>query len=316
LDRTVARSLGQEKPLAVYTYEDGALETFRRAEALGMRRFYDLPIGYWRAWRRILAQEQEREPEWAETLQGARDSATKLERKDEELRLANDILVASTFTRNTLNEAPRLQGEIHIIPYGSPPVVAASGGERYTGKLRILFVGALSQRKGLSYLVKAVALLRGRVELTLIGAKPAGRCVPLDAALREHRWIPSLPHERILAEMRRHDVLVFPSLFEGFGLVILEAMSQGLPVITTPHTAGPDLIQDGRDGFIVPIRSAETIAQPLDMLASDRGFLADMSEAARQTAASFTWQAYRDTLVSIIGKSVKPAPPAPAALAR
>jgi glycosyltransferase involved in cell wall biosynthesis len=54
------------------------------------------------------------------------------------------------------------------------------------------------------------------------------------------------PHFRIhevLREMQRHDVLVFPSLFEGFGLVIVEAMSQGLPVITTSHTAGPDIIE-------------------------------------------------------------------------
>ena len=63
--------------------------------------------------------------------------------------------------------------------------------------------------------------------------------------------------------MREHDVFVFPSLFEGFGLVITEAMSQGVPVITTDRTAGPDLIQDGVDGWIVPAGSSIAIKEVL-----------------------------------------------------
>jgi glycosyltransferase involved in cell wall biosynthesis len=114
--------------------------------------------------------------------------------------------------------------------------------------------------------------------------------------------------------MSAHDVMVFPSLFEGFGLVILEAMSQGLPVITTPHTAGPDLIEDGKDGFIVPIRSAESIARRLDQLASDPALLAAMSDAARETAASLAWRRYHEALVSVIGQHLAHPTAAPAAV--
>ena len=97
--------------------------------------------------------------------------------------------------------------------------------------------------------------------------------------------------------MERQDVLVFPSLFEGFGLVILEAMSRGLPVITTAHTAGPDLIEDGHDGFLVPIRSAAAIAEKLEGLRREPARLAAMREAARTKAAARTWDAYRRLLV-------------------
>ena len=100
--------------------------------------------------------------------------------------------------------------------------------------------------------------------------------------------------------MSRHDVFVFPSLFEGFGLVILEAMSQGLPVIATEHTAGPDLIEEGQSGFIVPIRSAEAIAEKLDLLARDPSMLAAMKVAARKTAANHTWERYRSELAKVI----------------
>ena len=152
------------------------------------------------------------------------------------------------------------------------------------GKLKVLFVGALSQRKGLSYLMEAAGHLGSKIELTLIGRR-ISECRPLDAALRTHRWIPSISHGALLEEMSRHDVMVFPSLFEGFGLVILEAMSQGVPVIATPNTAAPDFVSDGDDGFIVPIRDADAIASKLELLTLDRDLLAAMSQAAIRTAA-------------------------------
>src|SRR5205085_1763804 len=177
-------------------------------------------------------------PQWAATLIGIGDSEEKLARKDEELRLANHVIVASTFTRSTLAESPHARN-IDIVSYGAPPT-----DDRdllnCAGKLRILFAGSLGQRKGLSYALRAVELLGPEYcELTLLGRKAVTHCRVLDEAVRRHRWLPSLSHAEVLREMRAHDVVLFPSLFEGFGLVITEAMSQGTPVITTPHTAGP-----------------------------------------------------------------------------
>ena len=284
----------------VYAYEDGAAATFREAGRRGIRRFYDLPIGYWRAGQRIFAEEAERVPAWAATMTGRGDSPAKLARKDEELAGADAIIVASSFTRQTLAEAPTLRAPVHVVPYGAPmvPTRPSPASARGEGKpLRALFVGILSQRKGLSYLLEAAASLRPHVELTLLGTRPTNDCPALDAAVRAHRWIPSAPHAGVLAEMERQDVLVFPSLFEGFGLVILEAMSRGLPVVTTAHTAGPDLIDDGHDGFLVPIRSAAAIAQTLETLHRDRARLAAMREAARARAAACTWTHYRHRLL-------------------
>ena len=72
--------------------------------------------------------------------------------------------------------------------------------------LRVLFVGALGQRKGLSYLLSAAAQVSTAIELTLLGRKTAEDCEPLDEAVRTHRWIPSCPHSEVLAEMGRDDI--------------------------------------------------------------------------------------------------------------
>jgi glycosyltransferase involved in cell wall biosynthesis len=101
--------------------------------------------------------------------------------------------------------------------------------------------------------------------------------------------------------MRRHDVLVLPSLFEGFGLVLVEALSQGLPIIATSHTGAPDIIEDGREGFIVPIRSSEAIAEKLECLQQDRGRLETMRTNARMKAHQLLWSDYRQRLAAWVG---------------
>lgn len=314
LDRTCARRLAHHPRLSgVYAYEDGAAASFAAARARGLATFYDQPIGYWRAARRILSEEAEREPEWAATIAGNRDSAAKTERKDEELRLADVVFAATSFTKATLAEHPGFQAPVHVIPYGAPPPHGDVERSAYAAAgqpLRVLFVGSLGQRKGLSYLFAAAALLGRAIELTVIGTKPAVPCAALERALGAHRWIPSLPHAAILETMRRSDVLVFPSLFEGFGLVLLEAMAQGVPVITTPHTAGPDLLTDGIDGFIVPIRDAAAIADRLTQLERDRDRLVAMGTAARATALRFTWDAYEQTLAATVQARLGNPPPA------
>jgi len=309
LDRRVARDLLQRPGGTVYAYEDCACETFGRAKTLGMNRVYDLPIGYWRAAQAIQKEEAELQPEWAATLPATLDSESKCGRKDEELKLATQIVVASSFTQKTLSLAANVTAPVHVIPYGAPALdVRAEIPHRRTRSLRALYVGSLTQRKGMSYLLKAVEALAPHVELTLIG-RPVGPCQPLDAALRKHRWIPSLPHAGILDEMNEHDVLLFPSLFEGFGLVLLEAMSRGMVVITTPHTGGPDVLDRDMDGFIVPIRSAEAIREKLEFLVRNPGSLIEMKHAARRKAERLTWASFGERLIAVVAPNKIPALP-------
>jgi glycosyltransferase involved in cell wall biosynthesis len=309
LDHRVSQRLSDDRFTSVYAYEDGAAESFRVAEKLGKQRLYDLPIGYWRAARQILLEEAERQPEWAMTLNGNLDSAAKTARKDEELQRASQIFVASSFTLQTLDQAPPFSGTVSMIPYGSPRLEGAPVDRdpcKRLGQIRVLFVGSLGQRKGLSYLFEAARLLGPSVELTIIGAKPMAACAALDRELARVRWIPSCSHREVLDEMAAHDVFVFPSLFEGFGLVLLEAMAMGLPIITTPHTAGPDLITDGVEGYIVPIRSGAAIAERLEQLRREPDRCVTMGEQARVRARDFTWEKYGRELAERVSPVAEP----------
>lgn len=304
-DRHVAKRLPSLAGLqGVYAYEDGALHTFQAAQRLNIRRIYELPIGYWRAAQQIFEEERDLQPGWACTLTGLSDSTAKLARKDKELQLADLVIVPSDYVRSTLVNHSSCSSPIVVLPYGAPPPIPVPPATPADGPLRVLYVGSLVQRKGLSYALDAVEALEGQVTLTMIGKPTNGECKPLRAALERHQWIASLPHPQILEQMRLHDVLLFPTLCDGFGLVITEALSQGLPVITTPNSGAPECLRDGVEGFIVPIRDSQAIAARLQQLVSNRDQLEAMRQACLLRAAELNWTAYEQGLRAVVSQSL------------
>ena len=305
LDKYVARRLRAYPDVRVmYAYEDGALHQFKRARELGIHCIYDLPIGYWQANRKISIEEAELQPAWKGTLNALSDSDAKCALKDQELELADTVVVPSTFVKKTLEMYPGSKKKIVVNPFGVPANISAPRTLTVPGQpLRVLYVGSLTQRKGISYLFEAIEKAGKAVTLTVIGRK-VGQSQALDRECEKHRWIASLPHGEILAEMRRHDVFVFPSLFEGLALVTGEAISQGLPVITTPNSGGTDILRDGVDGFIVPIRDAEAITARLLQLYDDRMLLQRMSDAAREGAARLDWRGSKARTVSLVREAI------------
>jgi glycosyltransferase involved in cell wall biosynthesis len=311
-DEHVARLLRRRGPraAAIYAYEYAALRSFEAAAELGMRRFYELPTGYWRAGLRILTEERERNPDWAQTLDLLQDSMKKREHKDAEISAADHIIVPSGFVRDTLREHSGIKATIDVIPYGAPDIKSwAPKVSSVKDKVRVLYVGNLTQLKGISYLFCAMKALRGAATLTLVGAKPGAECPKLTAGLKEHRWLGAVPHQRVLEVMAQHDVLVFPTLFDGFGLVILEAMAQGLPVITTPHAGGSSVIDEGKNGFVVPVRDADAIANCVLELAGNRERLAAMSASAMKKAELLSWTNRANTYLDVLRKRLSRSQP-------
>jgi len=292
-DRKVASRLDSLRPEAVYAYEGGALQTFRKAKELGIRALHEQPSSYWYWERRFFDEEAEINPEFADLLPSLMDSQAHLDWKDEELRLADVVFVPSEHVRQTLS-GEVADEKIKVINYGAPPVrsrkPAASSKDT---PLKVLFVGALVQRKGISYLLEGVDRLGSRVELTLVGRRLRDN-VRVDEACRKWRWFESLPHSEVLDLMQQSDVLVLPSLAEGCALVVLEALACGLPVVVTPNTGSLEFVRDKCEGFVVPIRRADAIAERLETLCHDRELLNQMSRNAQEAALENSWEKYRN----------------------
>jgi len=294
----------------IYGYEDGCAASFRRGKALGLACLYDLPIAYWETGRRLLEEEAARLPAWAPTLGRMSERGMKIQRKVEELKLADVVFCPSSFVADSLPLWARQSKEVVVAHFGSPAgtadgtdprVGAASGG----GRLRVLFAGSMSQRKGLGDLFAAMNHLGRRdIELVVMGSPQA----PMPFYREQYpdfTYEGTRPHAEVLRLMRSCDVLVLPSIVEGRALVMQEAMSQGLPIVITANTGGEDLIEPGQTGFLVPIRSPEAIADRLAWLADHRDQTRAMGESARLKAATYSWSNYGDEVARVIERKVQ-----------
>lgn len=303
-DKSVSRRVQMGKVSAVYCYEDGALETFRAAKARGVFCIYDLPIAYWSTVRRLLLEEADRLPEWACTLDGLKDSQEKISRKESELELAELVLCPSQFVRDSIPIPLCQKKKVQIVSFGSPTLSKSALRSRATGPLKVLFAGSMTQRKGLGDLFTAFRLLDSKkFELHILGTPVAG----MDFYVNQ---FPNFTHHStransaVLELMSRCDVLVLPSIVEGRALVQQEAMACGLPVIATRNAGAEDLLEDETAGFLVPIRSPESIARKLEMLECNRDLLESMSRMARVKAAAMQWDFYRSRIVECVAVAI------------
>lgn len=295
-DRRMSRRLRPVDHGVVYAYEYCALDCFHRARELGLKTAYDLPIAYWAKGWELMAEERERLPAWGITLQGGDDSAAKKARKEQELAAADLVVCPSQFVIDSLpKEFDRRK--VVFAPFGTPAGASPRPETSASRPLRVLFAGSMSQRKGLGDLFAAMNRLnRPDVELVVLGLPLAsfefyrGQCP-------RFTYEPVRPHAAVLELMRSCDVFCLPSIVEGRALVVQEAMSQGLPAIITPNTGADDVIAQGENGFVVPIRSPEAIAEKIAWFADHRDRIASMGRAAQRAAATVTWQNYTQTIL-------------------
>jgi alpha-maltose-1-phosphate synthase len=282
---------------AIYSYEDLAATTFMRAKMLGIICLYDLPIPYFQMALDVMGQEAELFPDLATAIPNITESDLKIERKQQEVQLADHIFVASSISKQSLLDIGVENEKITTIPYGAP-IDYFQPQCKQDNLFRALFLGQMSPRKGIHYLLAAWGKLKLKdAELLLVGKN----CYPsgwLEKYSSICKCVPSVPHLLLNQYYSSASVFVFPSLLDGFGLVLLEAMACGIPIITTPNTAGPDIITDGVEGFIIPIRDVGAIEEKLEWCYSHPQELAEMGRAARRKAEELTWGLYRQRLAS------------------
>jgi glycosyltransferase involved in cell wall biosynthesis len=291
----------------IYSYEDCALNSFQLAKNNGIRTVYDLTSPYWRLKDKILNEEIILQPEW--NLSSTEiNSTAKLLNKDREIFLSDQIVVASNFSAKSLEYYTQKKLNIKIIPYGSPKqAVKQINARKINDKLKIIFAGRLLLSKGIQYLIKSLNNIDLPWVLEIAGSipeKPENISKKLLLFLKDPRckFLGQISNEKLLQKMRNSHLFILPSLYEGFGQVLLEAMSCGLPVVTTENTGGPDFIKDNDNGFITPIRDTKKTIEILQNLYNNEELRMLISKKAILTANKFSWARYQDKLKTLFIK--------------
>ena len=230
-----------------------------------------------------------------------------VKRRIAEYDLADFILVPSEFVRQSFLEKGFPESKLLKIPYGFslPEVSPQKRGS--DSVLEVLYVGSISVRKGLRYLIQALELLQDLpIRLKLVGPQAEVSGIA-DLQLPDNvQFTGVLKGEALEQAYRGADVFCLPTLEDGFGLVLGEALSYGLPVITTTNSGGLDLLTDGEEGFIIPIRSAEAIAEKLRILATDKALREAMGKNALMRAQALDgWDKSVNRLTRILTKCKK-----------
>jgi glycosyltransferase involved in cell wall biosynthesis len=286
-DARVARGVTGLQPDVAVCYENAALRTFKKAKAVGAVCVLDAAAVHYESAQRWRAAD----PVWVDT------------QKREEISLADAILTCSDFAADTYRAAGVPPEKLYSVPLGADlPRVPFSPRARGEA-CRFVFVGALRRVKAVDILLDIFGLLARdgiAAELTLIGGAPEPDLRDKARTMANATYLPFRPQPDLFAEIARHDVLLLPSRFDSFGMVVAEAMAVGVPALVSNRVGAKCIIEAHPDsGWVVPC-DMDAIRNKILELVGDRDRIARAAIAARRAAEDFTWTKYRSRVTATI----------------
>jgi glycosyltransferase involved in cell wall biosynthesis len=297
-DRTVAK---RHVPGAarIYAFEYTALATFRRARALGVQTVLDLPSLDSQELERQLEREYADDPSMASADHPYFQArfAARYQRRQDEIALADVLVANSRLTAESHVRAGADPARVRVVPLAGPAPVPHLAEPDPRAPLQVLWASGVTQRKGAHHFFEAWRRLDAgaharahmygglRMPPGLLGAVPQG--------LEFHG---SVSQDELFAAMARADVLVFPTLSDGFGMVVSEALAHGVPVIVSDQAGAADRIEHGVNGFVFPAGDVAALHRHLQWCLDERESLARMRLAAHRSAAQWQWSDYREAI--------------------
>ncbi|QRK12718.1 glycosyltransferase family 4 protein [Archangium violaceum] len=280
LGQWAASRLEQLRPSRLYTFTQVGLEPLEWARRAGVPSVVDNPNGHIAGFRAIYVREtwrQARRPHLGHPTPAA------VRRIEREYALANAIRVASPWSRDSMVRGGVPEGKIAVIDHlidierFRPPATRPPA----EGPLRVCFVGSLDVRKGFHYLLRAIRQVgAGRVQLRIVGA--TGDRVSRQLFQRESQ---GLALEAVPGDPRpayaNAELFVLPTLEDGFGLVVGEAMASGLPVVVTDQCGAAAWVEPGQTGWVVPAAREQALAAAMEKAFRQRAELSGMGARAR-----------------------------------
>jgi glycosyltransferase involved in cell wall biosynthesis len=221
-----------------------------------------------------------------------------IEREEREYKLADEVVVLSSFAYKSFRAHGIPDSKLWLVPLGAEigafrpaaGVIEARRTRILSGApLRVLYVGGVSWRKGLCDLRELIHQAIGRFQFRFVGPvwDEARAVVSTLPSLAEFR--PKKPQSELPPEYAWGDLFIFPTLEDGYAVVLAQASAAGLPILTTPNCCGPDLVHEGRTGWILPIRNASAFFDRLCWCDEHRQELAGMVTSAYQEFRTRDW---------------------------
>lgn len=292
VDRAAARWV-RLPAQAVFAREDGCLASFRRAASEGIPCLYDLPTAHHATVRRFLEREIALFSGVCTISGDPRDfSPERITRKDAELAAADFILCPSPFVSRSLVAAGIPEKKMFVLPLAAEPAWLTV--EPVPREPVFLYVGQISLRKGVHRLLLAWKRLKAyrTHRLRLIGSmRLSEKFLKEFSGVYEH--VPFVARDQLVVDYARAQALLFNALADGFGMVVLEAMSCGTPVLASANSGAAMLVTDAQEGRLFPFGDDDALVTVLEWALSHPAELVEMGRLARRKAAEWTWPDYR-----------------------
>jgi glycosyltransferase involved in cell wall biosynthesis len=210
------------------------------------------------------------------------------QRMRDEWAAADLVLVNSKWSMNALLQQGVPAAKLFVVPVayearpGNPPV-----RNTFTQPLTVLWLGSVNLRKGIQYLIEAARHLGGNPRIRFVVAGPISIAEAIVAsAPKNMEFLGQVTRDRTEQIYRSADLFVLPTISDGFAITQVEAMAQGLPVITTPNCG--EVVTSGVDGLIVPPFDGAALAEAIIKLDADRNLLREMSSQAIKKSLQFS----------------------------
>lgn len=308
--RKVARYAIKHHVDAVITYDDSSPLLFEilEREAPHILRIMDMSSANLLYLKNIYEHDMELAPSFAERMRRERSICWDqdiLDRAEREIKATQKFLVPSEFVSRSLAYSGVKSEQLLRCPYGVD--IAQFSPKEYKDDLyirnraiRFIYVGGVKELKGISYLLEAFRdIPTNDAVLTVVG-----QYCPDDKDIQEYKdkveFTGTVLHNEIPDLLRQADVFIFPPLGDSYALSVMEAAACGLPVIISENTGVIDEIQDGVNGFVVPVQSVTMLKSRIEYFINHPEKIESMGREARKMAEQNTWSKYYDYTAEII----------------
>lgn len=294
--RWAARRLRGGSWDAVHIWSGIAEEALNELKTTSTRTLLMRGSAHIRTQSRLLEEEEERA---GVRLDRPRQGSWITAREEREYELADDVVVLSSFALDSFLEEGVPADKVRLLLLGSdldafrpPPEVVEARCDRILSgaPLRVLYVGALSFRKGM---LDITAMLRspggGRFRFRLVGAVTPEVATLVKDLGSQAEVVSRQPESRLPDSYAWGDVFVFPTIEDGFPVVLAQAQAAGLPIIATENCSAPDLVSDGASGWVLPIRNPDAFIDRLVWCDENRADLAAMVRSIYDRFVPRSW---------------------------